>query len=286
MSPPRLARLGALSTIAAIACSSSKPAPAAPPVQIKAHRGASAEAPENTLAAARLAWRQGAGAVEVDVRLSADRVPVIIHDETTRRTGGRDRPVAAQKLAELRQLDVGRWKHPRFADERIPTLAEMIGEVPAGRTLFVEIKVGRDALDPILSVIAKTPCRGTVAIESSRVAVLEAIRARGNGPPLHWTVHARRDDAGRHLPHPRGLVEVARGRGYAGLAVDARGFEPALATAARRAGLTIGVWTVDDPRAARSLASIGVDFIETNRPAAIAAALKSEPRRRAGEGRR
>src|SRR5262245_65624278 len=91
-------------------------------MEIIAHRGASHDAPENTLAAVRLAWEQGADAVEVDVQLSKDGKLVVIHDDNTKRSGGFARKVRAQTLDELRRLDVGRWKGKRWAGEKIPTL--------------------------------------------------------------------------------------------------------------------------------------------------------------------
>ena len=79
-------------------------------MDIIAHRGASHEAPENTLAAVRLAWEQDADAVEVDVQLSKDGRPVVIHDEDAKRTAGVAGKVSDQTLDRLRRLDVGRWK--------------------------------------------------------------------------------------------------------------------------------------------------------------------------------
>src|SRR6478672_5367982 len=105
-------------------------------MQIIAHRGASFDAPENTLAAIRLGWDQGADGVEFDVRLSRDGQIVVIHDADTRRVANVDRLVSDQTVDELRQLDVGRWKGPQFAGERIPTLAEVLAIVPAGKTAF------------------------------------------------------------------------------------------------------------------------------------------------------
>src|SRR5215204_6586712 len=89
---------------------------------VVAHRGASAEAPENTLAAFRLALEQGAPAVECDVHLSADGSPVVIHDETVDRTTNGKGAVAALTRAALRGLDAGSWHGPGFAWEPIPTL--------------------------------------------------------------------------------------------------------------------------------------------------------------------
>ena len=115
-------------------------------MEIIAHRGASHDAPENTLAAIRLAWQQEADAVEVDVQLSKDGKLVVIHDDNTKRSGRFARKVNAQTLDELRKLDVGRWKGKRWAGEKIPTLAAVLATVPDGKRLFVEFKCGPDGI--------------------------------------------------------------------------------------------------------------------------------------------
>src|SRR4051794_19310515 len=85
-------------------------ASAAPPsVEIVGHRGASHDAPENTVAAIKLAWKQKADASEFDVYLSKDGKIVVIHDGTTKRTAGVAKKVIDQTLAELRELDAGKW---------------------------------------------------------------------------------------------------------------------------------------------------------------------------------
>ena len=96
-------------------------APGQPPL-IVAHRGASGLAPENTLAAFRLAIELGAPAVECDVHLSADGIPVVIHDAQLDRTTNGKGPVAEQPFAALQTLDAGGWRDPRFAGERLPAL--------------------------------------------------------------------------------------------------------------------------------------------------------------------
>src|SRR5262245_12146520 len=133
-------RMACLASICVAACSSPQPAAPSPPARprIVAHRGSSHDAPENTLAAFRRAWELGVECVELDVHVTSDGQAVVIHDESTKRTAGRDRPVAAQTLAEIKQLDAGRWKGPAHAGERIPTLGEVLTTMPSGRTLFVE----------------------------------------------------------------------------------------------------------------------------------------------------
>ena len=118
---------------------------------IVAHRGASHDAPENTLAAFRLAWEQDADAIEGDFHVTCDNQIVCIHDKTTERTAPTHPKltVAETTLEELRKLDVGSWKDETYAGELIPTLAEVLATVPAGKQIFVEVKCGPEIV-PLL----------------------------------------------------------------------------------------------------------------------------------------
>ncbi|MCX5670356.1 MAG: glycerophosphodiester phosphodiesterase family protein [Planctomycetota bacterium] len=116
---------------------------------IVAHRGASGEAPENTLAAFKRAWQQQADAIEGDFYLTRDRKIVCIHDATTGRVADTNLVVAQSTLADLRALDVGAWKGAQWQGQRIPTLEEVLALVPPGKKLYLEIKCGPDILPPI-----------------------------------------------------------------------------------------------------------------------------------------
>src|SRR5512143_199880 len=96
---------------------------------ILAHRGASRRAPENTMAAFRLAAELGADGVELDVQLSKDGEVVVMHDSRVDRTTDGHGRIRDLPLAELRALDAGGWYAPEFAGERIPTLAEVLHEL-------------------------------------------------------------------------------------------------------------------------------------------------------------
>lgn len=134
-------------------------------LEIVAHRGASGEAPENTLAAVDLAWQQQADAVEIDVRLTRDGQIVAFHDASTLRITGVDRTVSTATLAELQRLSAGLWKDAQWEAERIPTLDEVLVTVPAGKRLYVEIKCGREILPELVRVL-NTPlaCERVVVI--------------------------------------------------------------------------------------------------------------------------
>jgi glycerophosphoryl diester phosphodiesterase len=234
--------------------------------RIVAHRGASAEAPENTLAAFRRAWALGVEACELDVRVTADGEVVVIHDATTLRIGGVDRPVVEQTLAELRTLDVGAWKHIKYQRERIPTLAEALATIPAGRTLFVEIKTPAATAPAIASVIQRArPTNAAVALQGFDADALAALAAALPDAPAYWTVDPPHD-GDRLQPYPVELAAEARQRGFAGLALDFRGVTPELLAAASKAELLVDVWTLNETSALADWAGHDVRWIETDHP--------------------
>ena len=151
--------------------------PSASAVDIVAHRGASHDAPENTLAAHTLAWAQGADLVETDVHLTRDGELIVCHDTTTQRTTGQPGVIVQLTLAELRALDAGTWKDPRFRGERLPTLDEQLTRIPAGKRMLVELKVGPEVVPALARSLARcgvTPA--TVTLISFNAATLREIR--------------------------------------------------------------------------------------------------------------
>lgn len=243
-------------------------APAAQP-EIIAHRGASHDAPENTLAAFRAAWRQGADGIEGDFRLTKDGRIVCIHDADTRRVAGRAMTVAKSTLAELRRLDVGSWKHPKWAGERIPTIEEVLATVPRGKRIFIEIKCGPEILAPLAKALAASglkPEQAAVIAFSAKV-VAEAKR-RLPGRKAFWLTGFRKDrKSGKVGPSAGEVVATLKKTGADGLdcnahaAVD-RDFVGRL----RAAGMEFHAWTVDDPAVAKRFRQLGVDSLTTNRP--------------------
>lgn len=146
--------------------------------EVIAHRGASGTAPENTLAAFRLAASLGAAMIELDVQLSRDREVVVVHDDTVERTtDGRGR-VSDLDLAALKTLDAGSWFGARFAGERIPTLAEVLATVSL--PINVELKRGGgDALvDRVLDTVRHAGAMDRVVFSSFEDEALSRLRRR------------------------------------------------------------------------------------------------------------
>jgi glycerophosphoryl diester phosphodiesterase len=237
-------------------------------VEIIAHRGASREAPENTLASVRLGWQQGADAVEVDVHQSRDGHIVVIHDAHTRRTAGLNRRVRVQTLEELRLLDAGRWKHRRWTGERIPTLAEIIDTIPAGKRLFVEIKCGPECLPQFVATLKSSGKKPAQVVPIGfDLTTMKLVKWALPEWEVAWVQGFRRNWRGGWSPTAEKLIASVRDAGLDALDLEARGpVNVAFAAKVHEAGLKLYIWTVDAPRKARQLADAGVDGLTTNRP--------------------
>ncbi len=242
--------------------------------RIVAHRGASEDAPENTMAAFRRAWELGVECVELDVHVTKDGHVVVMHDQTTKRIGGRDRKIAEQTLAELRELDIGAWKSAAFAGERIPTLGDVLASVPPGRTLFVEIKSPPATIPAIAKAIRDgdpRPRGGKLALQGFDAQTLVDFAAAVPGAPAYWTVDPPIDDRDKEhpvaLPYPRGVVAEAKRHGFPGLALYFGSVTEELLADAKAAGLEIDVWTINEaPELSKWTAREDIRWIETDRP--------------------
>ncbi len=245
-----------------------------PAVEIIGHRGASYDAPENTMAAIQLAWDQGVN-VEVDVYLSKDNRIVVIHDASTKRTGGVNLKVKNTAAARLRELDVGSFKAPQFAGARIPFLEEVLAALPPARRLYIEIKCGREILPELRRVLADSGKMSQVVIIGFDLATIAEAKEL-IATPTYWLRSAVKDKkTGRPLPHDPNLIRIAKDGGLDGLDVAYAGVTPEWARAVKASRLEFYVWTVDDPIEARRLTGLGADGITTNRPAWLREQLRN-----------
>ncbi|RMH03613.1 MAG: glycerophosphodiester phosphodiesterase [Planctomycetota bacterium] len=243
---------------------------------IVAHRGASAAAPENTLAAFRLAWKQGADAIEGDFRLTADGEMVCLHDPTTERTGDRALTAADVALADLKEVDVGAWKGPAWAGERIPTLLEVLRTVPRHGRIFIELKSGPECLGAVQAAIGRSRLRADqVVLICFDERVVQAARRRLPEHRALWITAFERDGAGGWRPAAAEILATLDRCGAAGL--DAQARPEAISEELRRGlaerGLDLAFWTVDEPEPARALIALGAGALTTNRPAELRRAL-------------
>jgi glycerophosphoryl diester phosphodiesterase len=264
---PRTATLlGLLAMSATLAA----PAPTddPPKVEIIAHRGASFDAPENTLPAFDLAWEQKADAIECDVFLTKDRQVVVLHDADLKRVAGVNRKVADLTLAELRKLDVGKWKGQKFAGTRVPTLEEVLETVPAGKRVFIEIKDGPVIVPFFLGVIDKAVLKPEqMVVISFSYEIIEMIEQTRPVLKTYWVVDLRPKKGER----PRTVEQlIARAQKIRTDGIDVSAgpeLTPEFAKAVKDAKLELYVWTVNDAVVAKRMVELGVNGITTDRPA-------------------
>ncbi len=246
--------------------------------EIIAHRGASYDAPENTVPAVQLGWERGADAVEIDVHRTADGRIVAIHDKDLSRVARRPGLVAEMTLEALRTLDVGAWKGDRWKGTRIPTLEEVLETVPPGKTLVVEIKCPKTVLPELERTLARAPNGGRVTLIAFDYETISEAKRRMPETPAFWLYGFSAEDADRYgIRGPEDLLRRVRTANLDGLDLRHNGpWVGELAKSLRDIGKATYVYTVNDPVQARRLRDLGVAGLTTDRPGFLRAALESE----------
>lgn len=245
---------------------------------IVAHRGASHRAPENTLAAFALAWEEDADAIEGDFYLTADERIVAIHDSSTKRTAQTELQVAESTLRQLRKLDVGQWKSPRYGGQRIPTLDEVLNTVPKRKKIFIEIKCGPEIVPRLKKVLSHGTLKPSRTIVISfNESVVSAVKQQIPGIKAFWlTGYEQNKSTGTWSPSLDEILTTLRRTGADGLDTQANQavVDAGFIEAIRERGYQLHTWTIDDPKVARYYQELGVDSITTNRPLYIRQQLK------------
>jgi glycerophosphoryl diester phosphodiesterase len=227
---------------------------------VVAHRGHSALAPENTMAAVVGALRAGADWVEVDVRISADGVPVVMHDPTVDRTTGGTGKVAGLTVEQISTLDAGSWFGPGFAGEPVPTFAQVLDELSSqDGHLLLELKHPhtRDDVQRVLGMVLDSGMGDRVVVQSFRPSILADVAAVAPELPRALLTTSLHDD-------PVAVCEELGLASYNPAAVDVIA-RPELVDALHGAGLATMVWTVNDEALWPELADLGVDGLISDR---------------------
>jgi glycerophosphoryl diester phosphodiesterase len=240
-------------------------------MQIIAHRGASGAAPENTLPAFRLAWAYGADGIELDVHLSRDGRIMVHHDATLRGDNGADLTLAATDSATLRRFDVARGRVTASAVAAMPFLEEVLGTVPPGKEIWIEIKCGVEIVPRLAAILNHPGSPAGVVLISFEPFVLHACRAAMPTIPCYWIIADTAQDAAGSV---MASIEPARRWGFAGLDPDFRLLNVDFVAAAHAAGLRLNTWTVNDPAVARALNALGLEAITTDYPDLILGSLQ------------
>jgi glycerophosphoryl diester phosphodiesterase len=223
-----------------------------------AHRGASAEAPENTVAAFDEAIRLGARAVEMDVRVCKDGIPVILHDATVDRTTNGTGAVADLTRLDLLRLDAGSWKHPRFAGTRIPLLTEALQAISDDAMAVLELKTWIDP-DMLRGILYAFGILERCVILSFEPDILKAIRHR----MPHTAIGLLCDNWTPELPGICNALEAGI------LALETGVLNVERIKTAREHHLRMWTYTPNDAGSVAACAAIGVEGIITDHPELI-----------------
>ena len=232
---------------------------------ITAHRGASRDAPENSLSAIRKAIELGADYAEIDVHITADGIPVVVHDEDFQRLAGDPRKPGAMTLEEVRSIDIGSRFDRTFAGERVPTLEEVIETARGEIKLNIELKPTKTDRERLA------------------IAVAQLIAGKRFESDCFVTSLDRQAVQIAHSQNPRlrtGRIVSAAVGDVTRLDVDVLSVRTgmitdALLSRAHAAGREVHAWTIDDPVVMGELIDRGVDGIITNEPA-LALAVRSQ----------
>ena len=288
-------------TLAATGCATFVAGAPEGTVDVIAHRGASAYAPENTLAAFSLAHALEADWFELDCTLTKDNEVLVIHDDSTDRTTGIKGKVRDMTLAELKALDAGSWKDARFAGESLPTLDESLDFAKDKIGVYIEIKNSADDEALMGKILAAAEGVGVWnrALQGETMRLIEAsnsrnltltracidrVRARNmekqvviqSFSPIICAValieapDIRTEYLGaENKDHPErweNFLRWAELMDVPGCNINFGSYTPERLAMFHKDGRTVAVWTVDKPEEMRFLVDTGADAIITNRP--------------------
>ncbi|MDX1443245.1 MAG: glycerophosphodiester phosphodiesterase family protein [Gammaproteobacteria bacterium] len=250
-----------------------------PPLVI-AHRGAPTLAPENTLAAIRAALDINSPAIEIDIRRSADGVPVLIHDEDLERTTNGEGEVSDFTWEQLRALDAGNWFDERFAGEPIPRLSEalaLVAQHPGDSILIVELKDGGDGFEQAVVEAVRAsglPVEKVILKAFERDILVELEKLAPEYPKLYVFVteigwmNLVIDEQPRFVD----VLEVPE----EWLQVHSTFLDRDFVIEAQAAGYKVIAWNVHERELMQEMIDWGVDGIETDYPGELMELLKPD----------
>ncbi len=229
-----------------------------------AHRGASAYAPENTLAAFNLAFEMGADGIELDVELTQDGVPVVFHFDPDNQTHGL-RSLKMMTLAQVQQIDAGAWFDAKFRGERIPTLEQVLAAVSTRGQINIEIKwsavqMGNDNLERATADVIARAQANDIVISSFHPIALYRMRRLAPRAPRALIYQTEIMPALLNGLWFRSLVQPRA------LHFEHHMLNEKRAAWARRARYGIIAWQTQDPAEIKHLIALGVDGIMSNAP--------------------
>lgn len=243
-------------------------------VEFIAHRGASDEAPENTLAAFNLAWQQEPDAIEGDFYCSKDGKIVCFHDLNLKRITGVNQQVTDCTFEYLQTLDVGSWKGEKWKGCKIPLIQEVLATIPKGKKIVIEIKGSKDLVYKLAEILSNSnlqPSKVTIITSKPELILLaKKILSKDIKCLLIIGLEEKNNTL---IPNSNTLIKSAKECNADGISCNAPDLlNPDYIQNVKNSGLSFHVWTIDDVDQAKKLIRMGVNSITSN----IAGKLKKE----------
>jgi glycerophosphoryl diester phosphodiesterase len=225
-----------------------------------AHRGASYLAPENTLASIQLAWELGADAAECDIMLTADKKVILFHDKDTKKLTGVSHMISETSWEQLKNLTI-RLKETNleeYENQSIPLLKDVLATVPEDRMLVIEIKTGPEILPHLKKVIDGHWNSGRISFIAFDFETIVSAKKLYPQVPCYYLSAFKRDVTN----HFDAILE----NNLDGVDLRHGIIDRSLAEKCLSAGLDLWCWTVNDPKTAQRMRSLGVTAVTTDRP--------------------
>lgn len=243
------------------------PPAALPAVEVVALRGASYEAPENSLPAVRLAWKQAADAVLLNLQITKDLQLVLMSDLYPNTGAESAEPVSRLTFAQLKAFDIGKAKGEAFAGTRIPALTDVWETVPEKGRVFLVLETGNHLHTATANVIEKSDLKKRVVLMSPFVKNLVEVKKRLKDLPGLWMTSLEEKEPGKWSPGPDSMVSKLGNDGLDGVyLMDCAGVDERFVTTLHEAKKKVYVWNVTHEEAVKRLRKIGVDGIASERP--------------------
>lgn len=231
---------------------------------IVAHRGSSKAAPENTIPAFKLAWKQGADAIEADFHLSKDGHIVCVHDKNTQKASGKKLVVNKSTLAELRQLDVG-FKHgEEFKGTVIPTIAEVFLTIPKQKKIYIEIKCGVEIIPVLLKEIQKSGLKNEqIVIISFNKDVIKEMKEKAQDYKAFWLTSIKKNTSLESILSTLKQIKAD------GVSTNKNNITQEFIKGILEKGYQYHVWTINDVKTAKRFKEWSAMSITTDVPGDI-----------------
>lgn len=245
--------------------------------KIIAHRGASFDAPENTLHAINLAWKQGIKKVEIDVHLTLDNKIIVLHDSNTLKLTGINLEIKNETYKTLSQLDVGTWKGALWKNTKIPTLEEVLETIPKTGVLVIEIKCNIDIVPVILKTVEKIPQHKIefISFDYDVIALLKKLQ------PKHkalWLLDLDyNEETKQSTLSTNDYITKAKNANLDGLNVWAgKTADKQFIDTVKKNNLLVYTWTINNLDTAKHFLNLNVDAITTDRPSWLLQQLENK----------